>query len=222
MTDRCFLATFHPLVHNAGGRLAVERFGLPPFIDGSCRREPDLESPCPSITATCRAGGFAPRLHPGDTVAYLTVKGTYGADAFPGWRLVAVLNVEKRFETHDLAAAWYCSKGLALPSNCIVGGNPPKPLELTNGHPPAEIRARFPIASEPERAIRLWDAGYRQRIAKWPVFLVCRATLLDLHAPPQIVESDLLAVFGRIPGTLTPPLITRRQLDDLIQAARHR
>jgi len=155
-------------------------------------------------------------------VVYLTVKGAYGADTFPGWRLVAVLNVEKRFETHDLAAAWYCSKSLALPSNCIVEGNPPKPLELTNGHPPAEIRARFPIASEPERAIRLWDAGYRQRVAKWPVFLICNTVLLDLHAPPQIVESDLLAVFGRIPGTLTPPLITRGRLDDLIQAARHR
>ena len=155
-------------------------------------------------------------------MVYLTVKGAYGADTFPGWRLVAVLNVEKRFETHDLAAAWYCSKSLALPSNCIVEGNPPKPLELTNGHPPAEIRARFPIASEPERAIRLWDAGYRQRVAKWPVFLICNTVLLDLHAPPQIVESDLLAVFGRIPGTLTPPLITRGRLDDLIQAARHR
>ena len=136
MTGRCFLATFHPLIHTAAGRRAVQRSGLPPFIDGSCRREPDFESPFPSITATCRAGGVAPRLRPGDTVVYLTVKGTYGRDIQPGWRLVAVLKVVNRFESHVLAADWYRSNNLALPSNCIVEGNPPKPLELTNGTPP--------------------------------------------------------------------------------------
>ena len=75
MDGRCFLATFRPLIHSPGGRDAARRYGLPPFIDGSCRREPDLESPFPSITATCRAGKFAPRLVVGDRVAYLTVKG---------------------------------------------------------------------------------------------------------------------------------------------------
>ena len=133
----------------------------------------------------CRAGAFAPRLQPGDTVVYLTVKGAYGADPCPGWRLVAVLNVVERFETHGLAAAWYRSKSLALPSNCMVEGHPPQPLELTNGHPPAEIRARFPIASEPERAIRLWDAGYRQRVAEWPVFLICNTCYLTCTRHPR-------------------------------------
>jgi hypothetical protein len=44
----------------------------PPFIDASCRREPDLESRYPSITALCREGHFAPHLHEGDVVAYMT------------------------------------------------------------------------------------------------------------------------------------------------------
>jgi hypothetical protein len=219
MTDRCFLATFHPLIHTAAGRRAVQRYGLPPFIDGSCRREPDFEPPFPSITATCRAGGFAPRLRPGDTVAYLTAKGTYERDTHAGWRLVAVLHVVERFESHDLAAGWYRSQGVGLPSNCIVEGNPPKPLELTNGNPPAEIKRRFSIVSEPERAVRLWDAGYRQRVMKWPVFLVCKASFLDLHTPPQVTESDLAGVFGRVPGMLNPPAISSFQLSGLLDAA---
>ena len=41
MDGRCFLATFRPLIHSPGGRDAARRYGLPPFIDGSCRREPD-------------------------------------------------------------------------------------------------------------------------------------------------------------------------------------
>lgn len=218
--ERCYLATYRPLVHTGAGRRATQKHGLPPFIDGSCRREPDFESPFPSITATCRAGGFAPRLRPGDTVAYLTAKGTYERDTHAGWRLVAVLHVIERFESHELAAGWYRSKGIAPPSNCIVEGNLPKPLELTNGNPPADIKRRFLIVSEPERAIRLWDAGYRQRIARWPMFLACNARFLDVHAPPQINEADLVAVFGRVPGMLNPPAISSFQLSGLLDAAR--
>jgi hypothetical protein len=214
----CFLSTFHPLVLTAGGRRAVQKHGLPPFIDDSCRREPDLESPFPSITALCHAGGFAPRLQAGNTVAYLTVKGRYGRDTQAGWRLVAVLHVIERFESHDLAADWYRSNGVTLPSNCIVAGNAPKPLELTKGNPGREIRER--AALDPERMIRLWDAGYRQRVARWPMFLVCRASFLDLQSPPQILESDLVDIFGKIPGTRTPRKITVRQVNSLLDAAR--
>ena len=91
MTDRCFLATYRPLIQSASGRAAVRKHALSPFIDGSCRREPDFESAFPSITAMCRAGNFAPRLQIGDRIAYLTVKGKYLGHHEPGWRLVAVL-----------------------------------------------------------------------------------------------------------------------------------
>src|SRR5262245_28127631 len=105
MPQRCFLATFRPLIQTSDGRYAAKSNGLAPFIDGSCRREPDFESPFPSITATCRSGKFAPRLQVADRVAYLTVKGKYFNDRQPGWRLVAVLRVIERFETHTAAAA---------------------------------------------------------------------------------------------------------------------
>jgi hypothetical protein len=89
MAERRFLATYRPLVKSRAGREAIRQHALLPFIDGSCRREPDFESRFPSIAAICRAGTFAPRLLVGDRIAYLTVKGKYvGAREF-GWRLVA-------------------------------------------------------------------------------------------------------------------------------------
>lgn len=88
---RCFLATYRPLVRALAGRQAIQEYSLPPFIDGSCRREPNFESPFPSITATCRGGNFAPRLRERDRIAYLTVRGRYLVDTESGWRLVAVL-----------------------------------------------------------------------------------------------------------------------------------
>ncbi len=88
-----YLNTHTPLVHNGFGRKACEDHGHPPFVDASCRREPDFESPFPSISALCRAQMFAPRLHEGDRVIYMTKKGS----AEQGVRhLVAALEVIKR------------------------------------------------------------------------------------------------------------------------------
>ena len=44
---RCFLVTYAPLVATAAGRTASENRGIAPFVDGSIRREPDLEQPFP-------------------------------------------------------------------------------------------------------------------------------------------------------------------------------
>jgi len=219
MDGRCFLATFRPLIYSPGGRDAARRYGLPPFIDGSCRREPDLESPFPSITATCRAGKFAPRLVVGDRVAYLTVKGQYLDERQAHWRLVAVLRVVRRFESHPQAAAWYADQGLPLPSNCLVEGNAPKPFELTNRMPPADVKARLLGEADSEKAIRLWDAGYRRRVAQYPVVLATQPEFLELHRAPKVHHQELLSIFGRIPATLNPPAIGCHQLDALLQLA---
>jgi hypothetical protein len=120
-----FYNSFRPLLNTSAGRAAVHRFELAPYIDGSCRREPDFESEFPSISGLCRKDKFAPRLHVGDTTIYVTTKGGWGR------RLVAVLRVRERFESHDEAAAWYRELGLPLPSNCWVDGNPPIPYEQT-------------------------------------------------------------------------------------------
>lgn len=217
MEGRCFLVTYRPLVQTSYGRQAVRTHAIPPFIDGSCRREPDFESSFPSITATCRGGNFAPRLRAGDRVAYLTTKGKYLRDTEPGWRLVSVLHVLHRFDSHGEAASWYGQQNEPLPSNCHVEGNPPKAFELTNGNPPAEIKKR--VSAEPDftRAIRLWDSTYHQRITRWPVFLATEAEFLNLNDPPQIHESQMREVFGYIPATLNPPKIPCERLQALVQ-----
>src|SRR5438552_3680384 len=112
---------------------AVQRFGLVPVIAASCRREPDLLATGPSISAICRGRAFAPRLREGDSVAYMTVKDSYPPTAFAHWRLIALLRVVHRFESHNDAAAWYRDRGLPLPSNCMVNGNPCFPYEMTAG-----------------------------------------------------------------------------------------
>jgi len=222
MHSRCFLATYRPIVLTAAGRDAADRGPVLPFIDGSCRREPDFESPYPSITATCRAGTFAPRLEIGDRVAYFTVIGRYADDTARGWRFVAVLRVIQRFESHDAAADWYTSQSIPLPRNCLVEGNPPIPFHLTNGQPPVAIRARMRPGFDPNRIVDLWDESYRKRIHRWPVFLACKATCLQLMSPPQLRRQDMVRIFGRVPGTQNPPEIERRQLVRLIEFARKR
>lgn len=222
MANRCYLATYHPIIGRAAGREAVVREGLPPFVDGSCRREPDLESEFPSITATCRAGAFAPRLQVGDEVAYITVKGRYSDDTVSGWRVVAVLRVIRKFATHDAAAAWYASEGLPPPSNCLVADNPPKPLHLTHRWPPQEIRERMRRELADAQVVRLWDATYRGRIRVWPLLLACKPLYRELHSPPQLRQEDIIRIFGRVPGTQNPPAIRPDQLASVLRLARRR
>jgi hypothetical protein len=48
-----FLCSFRPLAASVVGQRAANQFGLPRFLDASCRREPDFESAFPSISALC-------------------------------------------------------------------------------------------------------------------------------------------------------------------------
>lgn len=212
-----YLASFRPLASTAAGRRAAKAFGLPPFIDGSCRREPDFQSPAPSITALCRAGKFAPRLSPGDRVAYIAGRLPFGNEE--GWALVALLRVHERFESHGAAAVRYHGRGYPLPSNCLVHGNPPEPFERTNGKPPLEVRERLDLLDS-ERAIRLWDASYQRRAREHGVFLATFAEFLELITPPVLGRADLLAVFGLLPGTQNPGRIALAEYEALSSLAR--
>lgn len=214
MSERAiFLAAYHPLVRNPRGVRASSNFDLPPFIDSSCRREPDLESIFPSISAICRGRVFAPRLKERDTVVYIAVKRPYKGYPEPHWRLTAILTVAHRFETHEEAAEWYRQEGISLPSNCMVPGNDPFPLERTAGPNPQN---RFRGGAE--QIIRKWDAAYRARVLRDSVFLVCEPEFVELHEPPVISEDLMNRVFGRVPGLRNPPRITQAQLTDLCRA----
>ncbi len=194
---RFFINTFVPLAASPAGRRASKEFQLPPFIDGSIRREPDLEHAFPSISCLCRAGAFAPRLGEGDVVAYLTRKGRYGAPEGHR-RLVAILRVIRCFESHDDAAAWYCGQGLPVPSNCMVEGNWPNPVAQSHR---INTNKGFPD----EEFTRRWDIEYRHRSRKHGEFRACAAIWIDVQwSAPKIHDNDLVAVFGKIPGTQNP------------------
>lgn len=198
---RFFLCSTWPLCKTAGGRKAVVAFGLPPFVNGMSRREPDLEHPRPAITASSRGRNFAPRLRPGDTVLYTTTKGRWGEVRRPHWRLLAALVVHATFATHEAAADDYRARGLRLPSNLVVDGNAPLPVPLTLHH------GRLHTDD--------WDAVCRERAAASGAVAVCDAYDVDLHAPPVLTPEALLAVFGTVPNTRTPPEISAAQADRL-------
>lgn len=218
---RSFLATYRPLCRTRKGQEAIQRYALQPFVDGSCRREPDFECEQPSITALCRGRMFAPRLRVGDRIAYITKKGRYGKCEFSHWRLVALLTVIERFECHDDAAVWYRERGLGTPRNCITTGSLPLDLELTDGELPKTLRPRARILS-PERIVQLWDARYRARAKAYPQVLACERVFINLSSPPVIRESDWMDWIGRIPVTRTPPVIADEvweRLEDVVRSA---
>jgi hypothetical protein len=129
----------------------------------------------PSVSALCRGPNFAPRLCPGDRIAYISRKGKYaGGD---GWCLVALLTVEHRFKSHQEAADWYSAQGYNLPSNCMVRGNEPQTYDRTNRNPPSEVKARVNAQNDPTQAVRLWDAGYAYRAPEDEDFGALPATI---------------------------------------------
>lgn len=205
-----FLNTFCPLAATKPGREASENHGLPPFIDGSIRREPDFEHEFPAISCLCRSDKFAPRLRPGDTIAYISQKARYGKPTAHR-RLAAILRVTRTLPSHAAGAEWYRARGLALPSNCHVKDNDPQPLDWSHRRNP-ETR-HLP---DDER-LRRWDASYRMRARQFPIFVICRSVLVDTSWQAPIVhDEDLIAVFGRIPGTQNPGKYADRWLDALV------
>ena len=193
-----YLHSYRPLVMNRRGKSAIYRFGFPPFVDYSCRREPDFESEFLSITALCRGPRFAPRLNESDLVVYITVKRKYPGYCLPHRRVTAILRVTKRFESLQEAADWYEASGLALPGNCMVKTNPPLELEKTTN--PKNCTS-----------VERWDFTYWSRSRRNGVFLVCEPLFLELQCPPIVTEEMLIEVFGKVPGTRTPPSISDQE-----------
>jgi len=209
------LVTFKPLCFNKQGRTAIQRYGFPPYIDASCRREPNLQSAYPSITALCRANLLAPKLEEGDEVAYITKQGAYKPHRFAHWRLVAILRVHRRFNSHEDAAAWYGEQGLPLPSNCMVSGNVPLPFDMTGGFPPKVAKTGANV----DVGMRLWDKDYKERAKEWSVFVVCEASFLDLYEPPVITREMMSGIFGGTPQTQNPQPIKAEQFEALRKIA---
>jgi hypothetical protein len=193
-----WIVSFHPLACTRGGLESIAQYKLRPFIDGSCRSEPDLLAVYPSVTGLCRERYFIPRVRVGDEILYITVKRTYGLER-AHHRLVAHLLVLEEFESHELAAYWYAVIcGMRVPSNCMVSGSEPIPLDRTHRLLP-ELRS-----VGPERRLVAWDQGYWKRAARVQKVLACERLFSATRNPPPIEEEDWLGTLGYVPSTQTP------------------
>jgi hypothetical protein len=186
---RFFLNTYTPLVGSKAGRLASVEHDLLPFIDGSIRREPDLQHKWPAISCLCRADKFAPRLRVGDYVAYMTCTWNWheeeDARSPRHRRLTAILRVESLCDSHQEAAHWYTKRGLPLPSNCLVAGNPPKRLEESHR------MTRFRCAMSDGKLHDTWDNAYRTRAKRFGRVVICKRVALWLGWNAPIVATAI-------------------------------
>lgn len=215
------LNSFRPLCWNQLGVQAINKYDFPPFIDASCRREPDFENPSPSITALCRQGQFAPHLKEGDVVIYMTVDGI-----FPPFKtnhhLVAILHVEEVYETHDFGKIDYLRRRLPIPSNCMVPGNPPFDFDMTAGNFDTKSQLRRFLAHPEgtrkqigEKLIEIWDDSYLAKSKTWKCFVRTNPIFLNLVNPPQILRMDFDRIFGKLPNTRTPKILKESEFLDL-------
>jgi hypothetical protein len=193
-----YLNSYAPLAASKAGREASVESHIPPFVDGSIRREPDLEHEFPAISCLCRTDKFAPRLAVGDSVAYMLRKGKYGTGRAQR-RLTALLRVIAIRPSHTEGSKWYIERGLSLPNNCMVHGNAAKPFE----HSHRIVRTSYTL--DASQSYKDWDIGYRARAMKFGTFVICQSLYCDLTwNAPEILDTHLIRAFGKVPGTRNP------------------
>ncbi len=219
------LNSFRPLCMTDIGLRAVNDFDCPPFIDASCRREPDFESEFPSITALCRQEKFAPILFPNDIVVYITVKGKWLTD-YDHYRLISILVVTEKKESHLQGAAWYRSKNIPLPSNCMVDDNYPFEFHETAGNyeKKSDINKflNYDIEKQKQigkRRIEIWNGEYLNKSKKWGDFVITKPIFRELYNPPILTDEDMKKIFGKVPNTRNPNKIKKEELKELAKYA---
>ncbi len=208
------LVSYKPLCINRYGLNAIEKHKCLPFIDHSCRREPDLENKYPSISALCRKGMFAPHLSIHDIIVYITVKSNYYQSKKAHHRLVAILQVKKKVNTHKEAEKWYEERNIDLPSNCMVKKNRPVPLHETicNYKNKGGSIKCFNICKKPHSStkfvfLKKWDQYYKNIVKekKHRKFIITKSIYKELSFPMPIHKTDIKRIFGKHPpGTQNP------------------
>jgi hypothetical protein len=104
----------------------------------------------------------------------------------------------------------------------MVTENAPKGLELTHHMIPPAVRKKVDSKSDPDLAVRCWDALYKGRSKQCSLFLVTKTELRELENPLQVLERDFLEVFRKVPGMQNPPRIKCTDLDRLVSLAQAR
>lgn len=208
--NKVYLTSFYPLSSTKFGKNAVRQLGLKPYVDGSCRREPDFEHEQPCITGLCRPK-FARKLRKSDLIIYVTNKKGIGSR-----KLVAILQVIEVLKNQEQAFSFYREQQMAPPNNLMVRDNPPKPLKETHYSPGKEIKNRF--NTNDSRNLNIWDAIYNDRALKNPEVAICKVIYMNLINPPYLPE------IGKRPlVTQNPPILEKEEIESFfsIQELQH-
>jgi len=204
------------------GLRAIDEYDFPPFIDGSCRREPDFENEFPSITSLCRQDKFAPNLYPNDIVAYITVKGKW-FENFDHYRLISIFLAKDKKHSHSQAASWYkTNNNNSTPSNRMIPENPPYNFKRTMGNYVTKkgIKRYMGYSKEKQdkigkRRIEIWNDEYLAKAKKWGDFVITKTIFKNYHDPPIITIEEMIRIFGKVPNTRNPNKISREELREL-------
>ena len=196
---RVYYSSFYPLCSTPLGRRAVQRYGIPPFIDGSCRREPDFQHQFPSITALCRPR-FVEKLSIGSKVIYSTNKYGIGKK-----RIVAILEVIEICDSHQEAAQWYRNNSQeVLPNNIMSdeNDNPTIPIPLDRTH---QMGAWIKWTTGDD-----WDKEYKKRANEHSTVAICKVWQNHkyLSNPPTITIEEIENIIGHRTLTMNPPDVT--------------
>jgi hypothetical protein len=201
------LNSYEPLILFGEREYIIEERKIPPYVDRSPRREPDFESLFPSITSLCRGPRYIGSLRTGDIVIYRTNMADYEHFGQAHWRIVAILQVMDIFQSHEKAAQWYKEHNIDVPSNCMIAGNMPKPIEECK--PLEKTKNKL-------NSLFQWDAQYRDRAKKCSLFAVCNPLFVELSKPPIHTMANEMEVFGKRKGTRMPAIITELEFNKLL------
>jgi len=106
---------------------------------------------------------------------------------------VAVLELRQQFDSHQSAAAGYQSSGQRIPYGCIVPGNPPLPISMTN---PKMTRATAKFTDS-----NVWNrAVYVPRARQCVRCFSCEPLCLNLHDQPTVDDEFWDQWLGSDPG----------------------
>ena len=206
------LISYKPLCYNKIGLNAINTYQYPPFVDHSCRREPDFQNQLPTITSLCRSGKFAPFLKVDDIVIVITKQSHH---------LVAILQVIQVFQNHQQGYNWYLNNNLTIPGNCMIQGNPPLDFDRTAGdfinktQENAFLKRPNPIQLKiGSKRLPIWDNLYIQRANNHQNFVSTKALYLDINNP-KCIKQGLLSIFSKTPGTQNNKKLSLDQLEKI-------
>ncbi len=209
--NKIHLLSFVPICYSKSGKIAVQEYGLKPFINGDFRREPDLENEYPAISLMKHKRFLASPVKLGDIIVFW-VFDPLNKDH----RLVAILRVLELFGSHQKAANWYLKNKLPLPSNCVVKNNPLIPFELTKGKYGTRnyfytnrfyysaltekeyLNSTDEIAKEKlrEKMMEGMDVVYNHESKMEGRLIVTEKVILNLDNPPVIKKEEFIFYFG--------------------------